>query len=226
MTDERIPTVGGDDSGETLEERLRKLEKENRGLVSDIAGKREEIRSLKEEVGQIQQSLASAGEEPGDRPENRVNLLAQDPDGFIDKRFEERVKPLEEKIKAIELKNEMDAAYRWLGKKVNKDVEDIYYSDLDKELVEIVRAHGLNRLPPMEGMQAAYKIHLQDQEDKKRREAERDERIGDHSSEQVRRTGSSGRRTYTRGEVLSMSATEYDKNREDILAAEKEGRIK
>lgn len=216
---------------ETLEDRLKRLEKENRGLIGDLAEKRGNIRSLEARLAEIEKSLTSVAEETnnGVSTDDRVNRLAQDPDAYIDARvnhwLDQKVKPVEQQVVTLAQERRFEKAVRWLARQEKKDEDEIAGSDLEREVVRIVKEHGMGSMDPLEGTKAAYKLYLQEKSENSQKEKLRAEAIAGQTTESVQRTPSGGQMRFTRQQILNMSSAEFKKNEEAILKAQAEGLI-
>jgi hypothetical protein len=222
MTDNEIPTFTGD---ELLEEKLKKM---NRGLIGDLQSEREKRHSLEQRVTEMEASLASAGQDDGAvNPNEKVNLLAQDPDGYIKRIVREEMEPVEKVIQKNEWDRKFEKAYQWLAKQEKVDIESLYGADVEKDLVRIIKDHGMTTMEPIEGTKAAYKIRQQELLEKENAERNRDGVISGQSTETVRRPGLSAPNVFTAEGIRKIIQNgEYEKYRGEILAAQEQGRIK
>lgn len=222
MTEE-IPTFEAD----SYEEKMKTWERERKGMLSDLAGKREEIRLLKEEVAEIRDAITSAANEgDGETPQDRVNRLAQDPDTYIDERInqfrETEVKPLRSELEMMKIDRAIERGLRWVAKQEKKDYEDVAGSDLELDLARItqnMKERGIVPTNPEEGTKEAYRLYLKEKEEKENREKERSEKIEGNKTESVVPPARSGSHRWTREEVAAMSAEEFTKNEAEIRKA-------
>lgn len=207
---------------ETLNERLKEWEKKEKAMISDLQAEREQRHALEQRLSQIETSMAP---EDG-TPEQKVNRLAQDPDGYISEVVIQAVTPLQQEIVNLRQERNVERAYKWLGKKEKTDPDDIIGSELEKEIVRISKERGMTAMGVVEGTKAAYEIYQQEKIDKERREKEREESISGQSTESVRSSTFKSTGRLTRDMIYKMSPNEYNARREEILKAEKEGTIK
>jgi hypothetical protein len=227
MAGENNPTAGT----ESLDQRIAQWEKERKGLISDLQEERSKRHTMETRLQELETAVQTVGEERVPEEANvRVQRLAQDPDAYIDARvearFKERLEPLSKTIESLQLSRQYDRAYSFLAKQEGKDADDIIGSDLEKEIAEIVKNHGMSNMPPLEGVKAAYKIRKQELDERKRKEAERSEAIESNAGERVITTPNrQGQARFTRAEILGMSPSEYEKNREAIMDAQSKGLI-
>lgn len=228
MSDQETTT-----SGENYEERLRQLEKEKKGLVGDLADKREKIRSLESRLINIEETLTSAGQEDGETAESRVNRLAQDPDGYIGShliQFEEsQIKPLRQELEMLKIDRKIERALRWVAKQEKSDYEEVAGSDLEQDLARItqeMRNRGIVPTDPEEGTKEAYRLLKQERSDKESREKEREGKIDGNRTENVSQPSRTGSRRWTRADIDSMSISEFTKNESEIKRQFAEGLIK
>lgn len=221
MTEE-IPTYDND----TLEERVKTFQRERKGFINDLQKERAERHALETRLAQIETSLTSAGSDGDEQPEKRVERLAADPDGYIENVVQDYVKPLVSEINSLRHERKLERAYQWVAKQEKKEVEDIVGSDLDNDLVRIVKENGMNSMDPIEGTRAAYKILQQERKEKEQQEAERGEKISQSQTERVRVPVRTGGQRFTRDQIRGMSSEEFEANRVAILEAQKNGSIK
>ena len=207
----------------TYDERIKDLERANKGLIRDLQEERQKKHQYEERLQTLETSLASAGEE--EKPEERVNQLAANPDEFISQRFQELAKPLIDEVQSLKWDRKFDQAYGWLAKQEKIDSDEIRGSDLEKDIARIVKEHGMGSMDPYEGTKAAYKIYRQEQTEHASREEARSEAISGQKTETVRST-SPGQTMFTVEQIGGMPYDEYMKNREAILEAQSKGLIK
>lgn len=219
-----------DTATETLEERVKRLEdekkqleKEKRGIISDVQSEREKRHELETRLGQLETSLSSAGN--GESPDEKIQSFAKDPDTYIDSRVEARIKESEKRLIEIQHQTAINEAYSWLAEASGTTVAKMKGSEQDQEIGRIVKDYGLAEIDPRIGVKSAYKIFLQEQEEKKVREQKRSEAIEGNASETVRTSTTSGSRKFTRSQIASMPRSEYEQNREAIMAAQAKGLI-
>lgn len=217
-------------AGENLDERLKSWDREKRGLIDDLRKERESRHSMEKELEEIRTALNSAAETPEDNTNQaKVNRLAQDPDGYIQgqvsKILDETVKPLRDEVAALKWERKFEKAYQWLGKQEKKDVDEIYGSEIESEIVRITKENNMTMMDPVEGTKAAYKILKQEQREKEEAEVKRNETISQNSTSFVRNPSSSGSPRFTRAEIQAMSLPQFEKNKEAILEAQRNGMI-
>ena len=211
---------------QTLDERIQQWERERKGLIGDLQAEREKRHNLEERLTMIESSIKSAEPPPEDvNEDDRINRFAKDPDGYISSIVESRVKTHVDRIAKLEIDRQYERAYRWLAKVEKKDEEEIFGSDLEKDIVRIVKEHGMSAMSPLDGTRAAYKIYLQEKREKDKKETERDGAISGNTTEPVRTPPPPGRRKFTRQEIVNMPDLEYEKNRDAILEAQASGWI-
>lgn len=221
MTAENTPSFTED---QTLEEKLKVLEKANRGLTAEVIEGREEKRELKERLANIENSLTSAAEDNGDeKPEDKVNRLANDPDGYIQARVDQVVTPLMRELQQLRLKDEVERARKWVAKREKIDPDDVD-EKLGADLARIGKERGLVKLNPEEGIKASYEILLQERREKDDRESSRNESINNHGTENVRIVPRTKGR-FTREDIAGMSIDEYTKNEAAIKQQMREGKL-
>lgn len=215
---------------ETLEERVKRLEdekkqleKEKRGIINDVQSEREKRHELETRLGQLESSLTSAGN--GETPDDKIQTFAKDPDTYIDSRVEARIKESEKRLMQIQHQTAINEAYSWLAEASGTTVSKLKGSEQDEEIGKIIKDYGLSEIDPRVGVKSAYKIYLQEQEEKKRREKERTEAIEGNASETVRTATNSGSPKFTSAQIAAMSRDEYERNREQILEARAKGLI-
>lgn len=218
--------------GETLEDRLkrledekRNLEKEKRGIISDLQSEREKRHELETRMGQIEQNLASAGNNNGENPDEIIQRFAKNPDAYIDSRVEARIKESERKLFEMDHQTKINDAYAWLAEQVGTSTAKLRGSEQDEEIGKIVKEYGLSEIDPRIGIKSAYKIYLQEQKEKKEREEKRTEAVQGNSTESVRQVINSGSSKFTAEQIRAMSPREYEQNREKILEANAKGLI-
>lgn len=220
---------------ESLEERLARIErdreKEKRGLLTDIQGERDKRHALERRLEEMEQALNSAAKEPEvSSNQDEVNRLAQDPRSYIREVVSADLKrELESRDKRMNLVESSifeDRAYRFLAKQEKLDVEDIYGSELESEIVRITKEHGMGLMNVVEGTKAAYKIYQQEKRSKEEAEKKRNENISSNATHSVRsNSSSSGTQVFSRSQIGAMSRDEFMKNHEAILKAQREGKI-
>lgn len=219
-----IPTYTNE--SDTLEERIKAFEKEKKGLINDLQSEREKRQALEGRLSQIENSLSEAANDNGEeKPEDRVNRLAQDPDGYIDARVTPKIREIEESVKGLLIAQKVERAKKWIAKKEGIDPDDVE-SKFGDDLIRIGKTRGLVSLDPEEGIKASYEILLQERKEKERKESERDQVIAGHSTERVQSAPSSGGSRFTREGILKMSPEEFNRNFEKIKEAERRGLIK
>lgn len=220
MTDD-IPTFGNDE-----------WDKEKKGILNDLRSEREKRHQLEEKntaleqrLAVIEESLTTAGED-GESPQDRVNRLANDPDGYISDHlvnFEEtRLKPLQQEVEMLKIDRSIEKGLRWVAKQMKKDYEDVAGSDVENELARVtqeMRARGIVPTNPEEGTKEAFRMWQKEQEEKENREKERDQKIEGNRTETVSTPVRTGSRRWTREEVNAMSAEEFTKNEAEIRQA-------
>jgi hypothetical protein len=221
MTTDNIPTFTED---QTLEEKLKALEKANRGLVADLADKREALRMQEERLAHVEQSLSSAASENGEeRPEERVNRLASDPDSYIDKRVSEAVTPLMAEIRQLRINDEIERAKKWVAKREKIDPDEVD-DKLGDELARIGKERGLTSLNPFQGIKNSYEILLQERREREERENNREQAITNNGTENVRTAPRTAGR-FTREQIAAMSPEEYTANEAAIKQSIRDGKL-
>lgn len=222
---------------ESLEDREKRWEKEKRGILNDLSSERDkrhlmeqEIARQRQEVEEMKHALSSAANDTSEvDPQSKVNRLAQDPDAYIDLRLnrvvDEVVTPLRKEVESLKWERKFDKAYQWLGKQEKKDVDELYGSPLESEIVRITKEHGMGMMDPVEGTKAAYKIYQQELSQKELEEAKRNQTISNNSTSFVRTPPSSGSPRFTRAEIAAMPIEIFEKNQEAILEAQRLGQI-
>lgn len=220
----------GAQSGETLEERVkrledekRQLEKEKRGIINDVQSEREKRHELETRLGTLEASLTSAGN--GETSDEKIQSFAKDPDTYIDSRVEARVRESEKRLLEIQHQSNINEAYSWLAEQEGTTVAKIKGTEKDEEIGKIIKEYGLVEIDPRIGVKSAYKIYLQEQEEKKRKEEKRSEAIDGNSSESVRNAERTQSPKFTRSQISTMSRSEYERNREAILDSQRQGLI-
>ena len=216
-----IPTFGTDE-----------WEKEKKGILNDLRSERDKRHQLEEKntaleqrLAVIEESLVSAGDD-GESPQERVNRLANDPDGYISSHLmqfeEERVKPIRNELEMMKIDRKIERGLRWVAKQEKKDYEDVAGSELENELARVtqaMRARGIVPTDPEEGTKEAYRLYLQEKEEKENREKERSEKIEGNRTANVTPQTSRGSRKWTDEEISSLSMNEFNQNEAEIRRA-------
>lgn len=232
MVDPNNRNSGGTVTEETLDERLKRLEQEkrdldnqNRGMIRDLQSEREKRHALEARIDQMEQTLTSAG--TGERSvDEKVALLAKDPDNYIASIVEDRLRDSEKRLMEIDHQTRIDQAYAWLAEQMGTTVSKLKGSDDDKEVGRIVSEYGLSEIDPRIGVKSAYKIFLQEKTDREESEKKRHAAIAGNATESVRSPVQPGSPMFTAADINAMSPQEYERNREKILEANAKGLIK
>jgi hypothetical protein len=217
---------------ETLEQRIKRLEdekknleREKRGIVTDLQSEREKRHMLEARIGEIEQDLASPGNK-GETADQKIEVFAKNPDEYIDSRVEARIRETEKRLLETQHQSNINEAYSWLAEQEGTSVAKLRGSEKDEEIGRIVKEYGLAEIDPRVGVKSAYKIFLQEQEEKKAREAKRSEAIEGNATETVRTVKPSGATKFTRSGIVAMIKDgTYEANREAILLAQRQGTI-
>jgi hypothetical protein len=225
MTD--VANAQNSTGNDTLEERLKSLEREKRGILDDLKNERQQRQAYEKRLEDLEKTLNSAANEPEvNDPQSEVNRLAQQPKEYIVEVVKPLIEEAQKEIRELKIAKQFDRAYTWLAKQEKKDVDDLYGSDIEKEIVRIFRDHGMTVMDPVDGTKAAYKIYQQEQRLREEEEAKRNQTISANSTHAVRSPSSSGSPVWTRDRINEVVRNgEWEKYREEILTAQKSGRI-
>lgn len=211
---------------ETLEERIKSLEREKKGILRDLQGERERSHQYEERIARLETALTSAGNDDGEiKPDERVNKLAQDPDSYILGVVKPEIEKRDRAIDEMRWERKIEKAYQWLGRQLKKDPDDLPGSDIDKEILRIVKERGMEAMDPIKGTQAAYEILQQEKKRKEAEEAARTETISANATETVQRTSSGSTRGFTVAQIAAMSREEFDRRYDEIQEAKAKGLI-
>lgn len=213
---------------ESLEERLKSFEKEKKGLINDLQAERKERQAMEARLAQMETSLNAAANDDGEvTNEIKLNMLSQDPDGYIRKLVREEVDPVREDVVNDRFSRRIEKATSWLAKQEKVDADELDDNNLViKEIVRISRQHGMQSMDPIEGTKAAYKIYQQEQREREARESKREENISGQSTEHVRSSSRGGTATLSREQVARMEPAEFNRRYDEIKDLERRGLIK
>lgn len=184
---------------------LKRLRSDRRGLNEENERLRDENERLLEET--------RTKETPPEEPEH-----AYAPQGATKEEVRDMVR---EENKTQRKEDEKKDAFDYILSQ-----EDVTTDDELSEVVTVMKDVGLDKFARVEPLNAAQ---LGVQEWRRRKG---DGKASPHDKEGAKDTlsgtrvgGGSGKRTYKRAEINAMSDKEYEDNREDMLAAQKDGRI-
>ncbi len=203
-----------------------KFEKD--GLIKDLVRQREKNRALEERLSLIEASLNAPEQEPPRPVNERVEKLAQDPDAYIKEVMTpilaERLLPLEREFTRAQIDQKLDQAMEWIAEEegISRRQAPKKY---EKDLAEIVESHDLKNMDPYNGTIAAFKILQTEAKDKEEKEEKREKVIQGQHSETARSSASPSKKSWKTSEIASLNRSQYDKHREEILEAQREGRI-
>lgn len=224
MTETNTPNSNGTDN---LEDRLKSLEREKRGILDDLKNERQQRQAYEKRLEDLEKTLNSAANTPEDTDlQAEVNRLAQKPKEYIVDVIKPLIEAQENKIHELQVARQVERAYTWLAKQEKKDVEDIYGSEVEKEIARISKDRGLNTMDHVSGVKAAYEILQLERMRKEEEEARRNQTISANSTHAVRTPSSSGNSVWSRQRIADvMRNGEYEKYRDEILIAQRNGMI-
>lgn len=211
------------DPNMSQEERLKTWEKEKKGLISDLQSEREKRQGLESRLSSLETRLRPV--ETVEPVDDKVNRLAKDPDTYIDQRLQPHFGRLKEQVDQIQFRAIVNEAYDWLADQEGTTRRKILNSDVDKDIARIVKDNNLTTIDPMSGTQAAYKIYLQEKEEKKVAEASRSAAINGNSTERPGRPAATGGSRFSAKQIQAMSLDEFNRNFDAIQEAKRTGQI-
>lgn len=213
-------------TGDTLEERLKALEREKRGVIDDLRAEREKRQQYERRLEEMEKVLNSAANEPeAIDPQSEVNRLAQKPKEFILEVVKPELERRDQEILRLRQEKRFDQAYQWLAKQEKKDTDEVYGSEIEQDIARITKEHGMGMMDPLEGTKAAYKILQTERRIREEEEAKRNQAISNNSTHTVQNPSSAGTRSFTRAQIAAMSPYEFEQNRAAILDAQAKGLI-
>lgn len=208
---------------DTADERIKALEREKKGIISDLQSERDRRQQLEQRLSSLETRIPVG---PTPTAEEKVNRLAQNPDEYIDQRVNQRFIEMQREVGQLKFKSAVDEAYDWLAEQEGTTPRKLKNSPFDDNLARIIKEHNLNSLDPISGAKTAYKIHLREKDEKESAEKERSKAITGNATER-----SAGRPINNNGfkfsakQIAAMSQKEFDANFDAIQEAKQNGQI-
>lgn len=207
-----------------------KLEKANRGLIADLSEQRKKNRALEDRLTLIESSLNAPEEKPPTPADVRVQKFAEDPDAYIRDVIspvfatKEEVEPLRRELTSAQIDRKLDNAMEWIAEEegiTRREAAKKY----EKPLAEIVESHDFSSLDPYNGTLAAYKILKTEKIESEEKEKVREKTIQGQQSETVRSQTTTSKAKWTTSKIAGLTRDEWNKNKDEILKAQREGLV-
>ena len=215
MTTDALPTSTGE---ETLEDRIKKLEEMNKGLLKETQHERDLRHQTEERLKLVESSLETAGNDD-EKPE------VVEARNFVRGEIEEVIKPLSRTVSALINDQKVERALDVLSEQSGM-TKSKFRKEHEAALEKIVKERNLNAvgIDPYVGILNAWEIHQNSLKEAEKAEKERTERISGSQPETTRSAPvSAGNlpKKINASRLANLSDKEFD----EVNQAIREGRI-